>query len=124
MGTSEDSFNLPAQPTAPGYARAIVREAVGRSLPAAVLEAIELCVSELVTNAIDHAVPPYRLRIARDGTGLCVAVDDGSAPHPEVRASAPGAERGRGMFLVAELSSGWGVHDRADGKSVWVRFDA
>jgi hypothetical protein len=46
-------LRLPAAPTAPAEARAVV-EAIGSDLPEAVLDA-KLLLSELVSNAIKHA---------------------------------------------------------------------
>ncbi|MGW2046965.1 ATP-binding protein [Streptomyces sp. NPDC001858] len=85
-----------------------------------------LCVSELVTNALLHGVPPGR-------QFLLFLRYDGSVLHVEVHDSGPGAPRvvekgddadvgGRGLLLVAALSDKWGVRERELGKAVWCEF--
>ncbi|MEU6350253.1 ATP-binding protein [Streptomyces sp. NPDC047072] len=82
-----------------------------------------LCVSELVTNALVHGVPPgrqLRLFLRYDGCVLRVEVHDSGpgVPHIVDRAD----EGGRGLLLVAALSDKWGVRERELGKAVWCEF--
>ncbi len=96
-----------------------------------VLEAAELVLSELVTNALRVPVPSDRqvgVRIARSlAEGLLrLEVSDAGAGRPEVRA--PGDEEtcGRGLLLVEALAHRWGVVEREGGigKTVWVELKA
>ncbi|NEB00184.1 ATP-binding protein [Streptomyces sp. SID13726] len=82
-----------------------------------------LCVSELVTNAVLHGVPPgrqLRLLMRFDGHGLVVEVHDSGGGVPHVVHD--GDEGGRGLLLVAALSDKWGVRERTLGKAVWCEF--
>jgi len=82
-----------------------------------------LCVSELVTNALLHGVPPgrqLRLLLRFDGHALVVEVHDSGPGVPHVVYD--GDEGGRGLLLVSALSDGWGVRDREPGKAVWCEF--
>ncbi|MEC3993629.1 ATP-binding protein [Actinacidiphila sp. DG2A-62] len=86
-----------------------------------------LVVSELVTNAITHAHPPYGhvigTRFERLERGVRIEVHDITERSPEFRAVAPDdAESGRGLLLVDALTDGqWGVKDReGPGKIVWA----
>ena len=72
-------------------------------------------VTELVTNAVEHAAPPFRLRLVLDHAGLRVSVRDRS-PGP------PPDARGPGLRTVARLSRTWGVVQYGDGKSVWAQL--
>ncbi len=90
---------------------------------------IELCVSELATNALVHGVPPGRgfllrlLPLPYDG-GVRVEVHDsgGGVPAvPQEDTREPG-EGGRGLLLVSELADKWGVGERDPGKIVWCEF--
>ncbi|MEU7431915.1 ATP-binding protein [Streptomyces sioyaensis] len=93
-------------------------------------EDVLLCVSELVTNALLHGVPPgrgYRLRLSLDEHGLLrVEVHDSGDGEPHVPVWAPyggeEGESGRGLLLVSALADAWGVGERVPGKIVWCEF--
>ncbi|MEU8521103.1 ATP-binding protein [Streptomyces sp. NBC_01216] len=99
---------------------------------------VALVVSELVTNALRHAMPsdppqdegrgtPVRLHLMRWTGRLVCAVRDPSHQGPEAR-EAEGdcaSESGRGLFLVDSFSDSWGWHPLAGalhGKVVWALF--
>jgi len=96
-----------------------------------------LVVSELVTNALRHALPasaarvpdqtpPVRLHLMRWTERLVCAVRDPSHDSPVARESDDfSAESGRGLFLVDSFSDSWGWHPMAgtlSGKVVWALF--
>ena len=90
---------------------------------------LELVVSELVSNAVQHGAlaehAPIELRLTIEESRCRVEVDDpGLGFGSGERRPSPGveAERGRGLFLVARLSSRWGV-DRVRQKTrVWAEL--
>ena len=96
-----------------------------------------LVVSELVTNALRHALPPHharvpeqqppvRLHLMRWTERLVCAVRDPSKESPVARETDDfSAESGRGLFLVDSFSDSWGWHPLAgtlSGKVVWALF--
>ncbi|WP_329135682.1 ATP-binding protein [Streptomyces sp. NBC_01476] len=96
-------------------------------------DAAELVVSELVTNALQHADVPGRLIETRyqqtaEG-GLDIEIHDADSRVPAVREAGPHDESGRGLTLVDTLTQGrWGVRSRAPregaaaaGKFIWAR---
>ena len=86
---------------------------------------VELIVSELVTNATQHAGGVRSIAItARDGY-IRVEVADPDPTPPSLRSPGTGENSGRGLLLVAALSRAWGVRPEGDGKVVWaeVRTD-
>lgn len=90
-------------------------------------ESAELVVSELVTNAVDHARSPrghlIGTRFERlESGGVRIEVHDASERKPELREASADAEFGRGLALVDALTSGrWGVSGReGPGKMVWA----
>jgi PAS domain S-box-containing protein len=83
------------------------------------LDAAELAVSELVTNAALHAETPVELRVAVAPDLVRVEVRDFSATVPRQRHYGAQATTGRGLALVAAIADSYGVTPLPDGKIVW-----
>ncbi|WP_158303094.1 ATP-binding protein [Prauserella endophytica] len=79
-----------------------------------------LVVDELVSNAHRHARGPRtcRLGLVSQGRRLRIEVDDASLAGPRMRT--PDRSGGRGLVLVDQLASSWGVQHHADHKTVWA----
>ncbi|MFD4875789.1 ATP-binding protein [Streptomyces sp. NPDC058420] len=87
--------------------------------------AVQLCVSELVSNVITHvgAGTPTTLAVSMNGTRLRVEVHDPDARAlPTLVDASDHAETGRGMALVTATSDRWGVQLLADRKVTWCEF--
>jgi anti-sigma regulatory factor (Ser/Thr protein kinase) len=85
----------------------------------------ELVVSELVTNAIQHAADqsPIVVTLEHDERWLAIAVRDRSAGLPRAGQAAASHENGRGLHLVALLTDSWQCEAHADGtKTVSCRL--
>lgn len=76
--------------------------------------------TELASNALLHAAPPYLLRLSTDGRGVHISIHDSLVLTPSVRQYDALALTGRGLQLVADCSRSWGVRSREDGKEVWA----
>ena len=88
-----------------------------------VVEDAELVVTELVTNAMLHGRSPITLRILREDDGLRLEVQDAGPALPMRGRPNPDAMTGRGLTLVAALSSAWGIErSEAGGKVVWAEL--
>jgi anti-sigma regulatory factor (Ser/Thr protein kinase) len=118
----EAELALPAAPKAAGLARAFVRENLATDTADATIDAAALCVSELVTNALDHASPPFELRIACHDGRVRIEVSDASDARPVQRPVEPMALRGRGLHFIDQSASCWGVVPREHGKTVWAEI--
>jgi hypothetical protein len=93
-------------------------------------------VTELLTNALRHALPPLtgdtampptwpiRLGLADPGPYVICAVADPSTVLPAPRLSGWQDEAGRGLLVVASLSDQWGccAAPADQGKVVWAAF--
>ena len=79
-----------------------------------------LVVSEMVTNAVRHALPPVELQISAADDRVVVAVADSSPEPPAPRDADADAEGGRGMALVDLLCEAHGVRAQPPGKTVWA----
>ncbi|WP_439945605.1 SpoIIE family protein phosphatase [Streptomyces sp. BBFR109] len=82
---------------------------------------VELIVSELVTNAIRYAGGPIGLRLIRGDVLVC-EVSDPSNTQPRLRRASLADEGGRGLFLVAQLSTRWGSRYGRSGKTIWAEL--
>ncbi|MEV5177230.1 SpoIIE family protein phosphatase [Streptomyces flaveolus] len=119
---SEDTvvfWAFPADPAVVTHARAAVARQLGIWGLDDAAFSTELIVSELVTNAIRYAGGPVGLRLIRDATLIC-EVTDPSNTQPRLRRARTTDEGGRGLFLVAQLSSRWGSRYSQSGKTVWA----
>jgi hypothetical protein len=96
-------------------------------------EDIAVVVSELLTNALRHAVPafgdprprwPIRLGLLQCGPCVLGAVADPSGSAPVPREPGELAETGRGLEVVGALSDKWGYTASELGKVVWATFSA
>ena len=95
-------------------------------VPSAAVDNVMLVASELVGNAVRHGVhagddATWTVEWTVLGDELLISVDDPSHDVPVLRHPAPDAPSGRGLAIVAALSSEWGVEQLSLGKRVWAR---
>lgn len=115
------TYRLPSQASSPGQARALAC-ASAEDLDPEALIALELIVSELVTNAVQHGEGEITLSLAPTADGIRVGVHDHGDGRPEPRPTDARSTRGRGLQLVEILSAVWGVAPTGDsGKTVWAQ---
>ncbi|MFF8870597.1 SpoIIE family protein phosphatase [Streptomyces massasporeus] len=100
-----------------------MRDAVSQRLEAWGLSefgfAMELILSELITNAIRYGAGPIHVRLIRDRALIC-EVADGSSTSPHLRYAATTDEGGRGLFLVSQMAERWGTRYTPQGKVIWA----
>ena len=90
------------------------------NIPADVVEDVRLMVSELATNAIEHAMTRFHLTIHRSRQEIRVEVTDSGGGTPAMRTIGSDALRGRGLQIVNTVSTQWGVEQGSDSaKTVW-----
>ncbi|MFD0581063.1 ATP-binding protein [Dactylosporangium darangshiense] len=118
---------LRLQPTVlgPSAARTFVGDTVLAWDLAPLLRAARLIVSELATNAVEHARTPFTVTASRRGTMLHLAVEDAEPTLPAVievtaRREAPLEIRGNGLRIVAGTATAWGATRTDAGKVVWA----
>ncbi|GAB1328376.1 ATP-binding protein [Streptomyces sennicomposti] len=133
------SCALPARYEAVREARRFTRGTLDRWELGERFDDVCLVVSELVTNALRHALPAapavrsgeqgpaVRLHLMHWSERLVCAVRDPSQDSPVAREDTGdcSAESGRGLFLVDSFSDSWGWHPMAGGlggKVVWALF--
>jgi two-component sensor histidine kinase len=80
-----------------------------------------LVVSELTANCALHARTDFSVRVSQRADGVVrLEVADASVRVPQQRTYSQDATTGRGLRLVAQLSTDWGVEASATGKTVWA----
>ncbi|TWV57068.1 SpoIIE family protein phosphatase [Streptomyces misionensis] len=126
MGTSAPpgapSRRLPPAPKSAAVARHFARSALGEVAPGLRATA-ELLVGELVTNAVIHARGEVEVRVWAAEGRVHARISDprpdrGLVPHDR----RPYAGTGRGLSLVEELATSYGVHSGEDHKTVWFEL--
>jgi serine phosphatase RsbU (regulator of sigma subunit) len=83
--------------------------------------AAELVVSELVTNAIRYGGAPITLQLIRADNLIC-EVSDASSTSPHVRQARETDEGGRGLYMITQLTRGWGTRYGVRGKTIWAEL--
>ncbi|MEV7626500.1 ATP-binding protein [Actinoplanes sp. NPDC089786] len=82
-----------------------------------------LVISELVTNAVQHAGTDLTVTVWRRRSGLHISVRDGSSQLRHLRPSTsvpPHGGGGDGLLIVGTLSAAWGAMSTRDGKVLWA----
>ena len=104
-----------------GAARRFVRDVLKtRQVDDDVVNTVELLTSEVVTNAIIHARSGPQLAVELRDRCVRVAVRDLSPEIPVRRLDNVDDTTGRGVVIVEELASAWGVdRERSGAKRVW-----
>ncbi|MFG3290926.1 ATP-binding protein [Streptomyces sp. NPDC048179] len=132
FGSNEVTFRLSRSRRSVPRSRAALHAVLGGwGAGQDVLEAAELVLSELVTNALRVPVPSGRqvgvriLRAPADGL-LRLEVSDAGSGTPEVRMPGDEETGGRGLLLVEATAHRWGVEEREGGigKTVWAESKA
>jgi anti-sigma regulatory factor (Ser/Thr protein kinase) len=126
VDTRTDRIVLDGDPRAAGAARRFLREFLaGTGVSDDLAATAELCVSELVTNAIVHTGSRIEIRAAVDET-LTVSVRDRGRSHADpspVTDPDPLRVHGRGLQLVDALADRWGSDRDAVGTTVWFSLE-
>ncbi|MCX4400463.1 ATP-binding protein [Streptomyces sp. NBC_01764] len=91
----------------------------------ALIDAAQLCVSELVSNVINHVGPgtPATLAVSMKDTHLRIEVHDpDTRALPTLLKQGINSETGRGMELITSMADRWGVQLLADRKVTWCEL--
>ncbi len=118
------SWLLPSEPASVPRARRLTLVQLAAWALHEFADDAELLVSELVTNALQHAGGPIRLTLSlcsADRAVRCEVADEDPG-QPRVCATDGDDESGRGLHLLDLLSRCWGSTRTAAGKVVWFEL--
>jgi serine/threonine-protein kinase RsbW len=118
------AYPLPNHPESVGRARAWVRIMLTTYGHEDALDAALLVISELTTNAVQHAPGPEMIKIVceADAGILTMGVIDYGKRHPIMLDAGQDDEYGRGLALVDAIADDWGCQPYEDGKLVYARM--
>src|SRR5512141_2137821 len=117
----ETTLDLPRALTSATTARRFVTKTVTDWNLTPLLDDALLVASELATNAVTHADSSCRIRLSLTDASLRIDVIDTGAGTPEPQPESFTEEHGRGLLLVAALTTAWGLEIiPGEGKVVWA----
>ncbi|SHN29544.1 ATP-binding protein [Streptomyces yunnanensis] len=122
---SVGTWTLAHRPEAAGEARKITKGFLTQwSVDEDAADSVLLAVSELVTNAVEHARPPLNFQLSRDpGTRrVHIEVSDGgpAAMDGDWAASCTPDEHGRGLEIVDQLTAAHGDREELGRAVHWA----
>ncbi|MEU0305680.1 ATP-binding protein [Streptomyces cyaneofuscatus] len=123
--SSSQLRRFPRRRTSVGASRDFVVHVLREWQLTDLIDDIELCASELATNALLHGVPPGReFAVRLDLTDDLVRLEvlDSGDGRPEIQHVDESNCSGRGLFLVGELAVDFGIDQHVVGKTVWAAF--
>ena len=124
--TESSVLQLPFTASSVGVARRhLVSDLIEAGVCTSAVTDTALVVSELLSNALQHArpLPGSGIRVAweLDTGSVRVSVSDGGGPtRPEPGEPTPTTTGGRGLRIVARLSRRWGTLCDDEGTTVWA----
>lgn len=114
---------LPASVTAARHQAVAAIEGWDAGLGTEVVRTAELVISELVSNAVQHAdAGRFSLTVRLVEDALRVEVCDTSPVLPRPALPDAHSESGRGLFLVAALTDQYGAEPTPTGKRCWAEI--
>jgi PAS domain S-box-containing protein len=121
--TAASTRRFPATTASVGQARRFLLAQLPASARGEDADELVLMLSELSTNAVQHAATEFEVAVyvAADCSRVRVEVSDGALGLPTPPAQVPDAPHGRGLHIVRSLADAWGIEMRRDrpGKTVW-----
>ncbi len=116
------SASFPATNDAPRLSRRFVRDTLTQWCATDLVSAAQLAVSEIVTNAVLHAVSPIEIQLSWIDTTLRIEILDGTSAVPAINDAATD-QHGDALRIIEELVGAWGTTEHNDGKAIWLTID-
>src|ERR1700722_9371925 len=121
-GMLRASRTFPGRPDSVGLARRFLCQVLPEDC-GEVAESLALMLSELATNAVQHAATEFEVAVEliEGGRAIRIAVTDTAEGFPTPETAPADAPRGRGLQIVSSLADAWGIdlHRDPPAKTVW-----
>lgn len=116
------AMTIAAARDAPRTARAFVTDELDGLIGdrVEITDDAELIISELVANAVNAGADAVMVSLELHHSHLRLSVEDNANGIPALRHAELTDDHGRGLEIVAGLSTGWGMSERPPGKEVWA----
>src|SRR5262245_49341538 len=126
MAMQEAKVLFQPEASAPAMGRRVL-DGLSDTMAPSILDDARLLLTELLTNAIQHAHLSLDDRISvsvrREPTGLLVEVADPGDGMPPSGERRPGSGSGWGLILLDRLADEWGIEPLSDGGTLaWFRL--
>lgn len=121
------THDLSCEPSAVARARQWLRDTLRPHLtdPATAPELLDdavLCLSELVTNALNAGCAVMTVTVQVEPDSLRIGLADDAPGLPRQKHPGPEDARGRGLLIVDALAHRWGVDVAQRGKQTWASW--
>ncbi|MGC4864855.1 ATP-binding protein [Micromonospora sp. DT53] len=120
-------LRLPADARSPAAARRLVARQCDAWGMQVVADRAMVIASELVSNVVQHAGTDLDITVADVAGSLRISVRDRDGETPDSTTPAlprQVTEGGRGLPIIAALTTDWGFFPFGDGKTVWAAIDS
>jgi DNA-binding NarL/FixJ family response regulator len=122
-GESAATLELPRELSSVRLARRFVAEKLAEWDLEVIADDALLVASELAANAITHAESTCRIRLSLTPQSFRIDVFDTGTGTPEPQPASATLEHGRGLHLVAAITTAWGLEVvPGTGKLVWAEL--
>jgi anti-sigma regulatory factor (Ser/Thr protein kinase) len=119
--TFRDAATFPPDPTSVAQARHfVVLRLTLEECPERTVRDAELLVSELATNAVQHARAPFSVALIHDDRTVTIEVADTGEGEPTLRDGGVGG--GHGLRVLRAIADDWGVRRVLEGKAVFFQL--
>jgi DNA-binding NarL/FixJ family response regulator len=121
--TGQSSRRLGATLTSARDARAFAQSTLAEWNVVDIVDDVLLVITELVNNAVTHALSECELRMSISPLSLRVEVIDQGSGTPDPLPPSSTRNHGRGLHLIDALTAAWGFEPIAEGgKMVWAEL--